>query len=39
MDFCDPNDQEKHGDFWMHKLQTFYPDELYMKRVNQQKVF
>ena len=33
--FFDPNVQEKREDFWMHKLQTLYPEELNMKRINQ----
>ena len=35
IDFCDPKDQEKREDFWMHKLKTLYPKGLNMKRINQ----
>ena len=35
IDFCDPNDQEKRGDFWMDKLRTLYPEGLNMKIINQ----
>ena len=35
IDFCDPNDQENREDFWMHKLQTLYPEGLNMKRISQ----
>ena len=35
IDFCDPNDQEKREDFWMHKLRTLYPEGLNMKRTTQ----
>ena len=38
IDFCDPNDQEKHEDFWMDKLRTLYPEGLNMKRINQYRV-
>ena len=34
IDFCDPNDQEKREDFWMHKL-TLHPEGLNMKRITQ----
>ena len=37
--FCDPNDQEKCEDFWIHKLQTLYPEGLNMKTINQEKLF
>ena len=29
---CDPNDQEKHENFWMQKLKTLCPDGLNQKR-------
>ena len=32
--FCDPNDQERREDVWMHKLRTFYGEGLNMKRIN-----
>ena len=35
IDFCDPNDQEKRENFWMHKLRTLYPDGLNHKKINQ----
>ena len=28
IDFCDPNDQEKRENFWMHKVRILYPDGL-----------
>ena len=28
IDFCDPHDQEKRENFWIHKLRTLYPDGL-----------
>ena len=34
IDFCDPNNQEKREDFWMYKLQTFYPEGLNIKIIN-----
>ena len=34
IDFCDPNDQEKHENFWMNKLRTLYPEGLNYKRIN-----
>ena len=33
--FCDPNDQEKRENFWIHKLRTLYPDGLNHKKINQ----
>ena len=33
--FCDPNDQEKRENFWLHKLRTLYPDGLNHKKINQ----
>ena len=35
IDFCDPNDQEKRENFWMHKLRTLYHDGLNHKKVSQ----
>ena len=35
INFCDRNDPEKREDLWMHKLGTFYPEGLNMKRINQ----
>ena len=35
IDFYDPNNQEKHEDFWMHELQTRYPKGLNTKVINQ----
>ena len=32
--FCDPNDQEKCGNFWMNKLRTLYPLGLNYKQIN-----
>ena len=34
IDFCDPNDQERREDVWIHKLRTFYGEGLNMKRIN-----
>ena len=31
--FCDPNDQEKWENFWIHKLRTLYPDGLNHKKL------
>ena len=33
--FCDPNNQGKREDFWMHKLRTIYPERLNIKIINQ----
>ena len=33
IDFCDPNDQEKRENVWMHKLRTLYPDGLNHKKL------
>ena len=35
IDVCDPNDQEKQENFWMHELRTLYPDGLHHKKINQ----
>ena len=35
IDFCGPNDQEKHENFWMYRLRTLYPEILNMKIINQ----
>ena len=35
IDFCDPNDQEKQENFWMHKLRTLYPNGLNHKKIDQ----
>ena len=35
IDFCDPNDQEKRENFWMHKLRTLYHHGLNHKKINQ----
>ena len=32
--FCDPNDQEKCGNFWLNKLRTLYPLGLNYKQIN-----
>ena len=32
-DFCDPNDQEKQENFWMHKLRTLYPMDLTIEKL------
>ena len=32
--FCDPNDQEKCGNFWMNILRTLYPLGLNYKQIN-----
>ena len=34
-DFCDPNNQKKLEDFWMHKLRALYLEGLNIKRINQ----
>ena len=33
IDFYDPNDQEKHENFWMNKLRTLYLEGLNYKRI------
>lgn len=33
-DYCDPKNQERREDFWLHLLHTLYPKDLNHKGIN-----